>query len=963
MNEENRAARSDAEFAAAVAPPSPPRRSAARVFRRPKRAGNAAADTNAPGRTSGDGTPPAEARSKAGVGETRSKANFGEARTGTAADDTRTKAEIAKDPKTRADAGSAPAAERTAADSPTNSHHAEGAAKSAPGIARHAEGAAKKARTSAGKRNSEAMSFARTYAPAAAYFAFTAILSATPFTYDTYPFGTALFCAACGTRYAVAALLGLTVGSVFAEGGAYVTLVALVIAAARVAIGAQNKRRVIRFASLSAKAPSGDVVFTGEAEHGEPEATPGAKATPTDAARPALTDSAKPRPKSADPQSGAHDRPSAFSFAEDVPVRCALAAGGAMITGGIGMLFHQSVWRGVAAMVLCAAVAPLLCAAFSGFFRRRSRTAFLSCLAATAFSVSWLLSGVSIASFGVGPAFALLISFAAAHFLALPEALAASLVVSLPLEFALIPAIMLATGAYSLVRRQFPTLASTAGAATALFFSLGALGMTAASRYGAEFLVASALCVALTRSASRLPEYLSPRAFARLRELFGAFPAEAEPNAEGERAVGELRTLAECFTALGEMAKSVAKALAVPSEAELRERVERSFSRKCADCRRREECVADGETLEYRRRLARALKTGRGVSAAAVPQSLSVRCAELASILRSISPREADAAATDECARDLTELGALLKSSSERLDADSVFDAGAARRLRQELAAAGVFADEVSVVSPRLRLTHIRGVEPSSLHAGAHDLREWVERSLGVEMTEPKIALSPDGTLDVSMHAKERYRVVMGKCSLSASASACGDSASAFVSRDGYFRALISDGMGSGTEAAFTAGTVTLFLERMLASGVDMSAALRITNSFLRRRRIECSATVDAAQIDLVRGGASFFKSGAAPSFVLRSGKLFALRSKTVPIGILPAADAEGISFEAEAGDVIMMASDGVTRDGGECPWLCEALCRESMANLTAAAKRIASEARRRCEDDVTVLLLRIEQA
>ena len=254
----------------------------------------------------------------------------------------------------------------------------------------------------------------------------------------------------------------------------------------------------------------------------------------------------------------------------------------------------------------------------------------------------------------------------------------------------------------------------------------------------------------------------------------------------------------------------------------------------------------------------------------------------------------------------------------------------------------------------------VAGIDPASFPADSAAFAKIAERTLGCRMTEPKIAVG-EGGLSVTMRARETLRVVMGKCSVSASSAPCGDSAAAFVSRDGCFRALLSDGMGSGTEAAFTAGTVTLFLERLLSAGVRMPWALRITNGFLRERRIECSATVDVAEIDLLGGKARFFKSGAAPSFVLRGGKLFKLRSRTVPIGILPDAHAEAISFGVRPGDVIVMTSDGVTRDSEDCPWLYDALCSERITDLSAAARRIADEAKRRSPDDVTVMILRVE--
>ena len=954
MSDDTRiAAKTDAELAAEIAVKTARRRGGAGAFRRPRALGRDSvsprgAERYSPERTRvgsasrADGTAPDAARTATGA---------------IPASPERPTAGSARASASRAD-GAALDTARTATGA-TGSFRASG---SAPHSSNGAAGGTKRAHsrkehTRRPQGAAGVLAAAKEYVPAAAYFALTAVLSATPFTYGTYPFGLALFCAASGTRCAAASLLGVVAGSVFAEGGAYVTLVAIVIAFARFAIGSFGKRRVIRFASLDGEASGGDRVFAGETPPGTVSRSGALDASLLSASLSSVPSGAAGK---------AENTPSsALLFAEDLPVRCALASAGAMVTGGLGMIFHQSVWRGVAAMALSAAVAPILCAAYSGFFRRRSRRAFFACTLATAFSASWLLTNVSIASFNLAPAFALIVSFAAAHFLALPEALLAALAVSLPLEFAVIPAILLATGAYSLVRRQFPTLASTAGVLAALFFSLGAIGMTAASRYGAEFLVAAALSVPLCRTLARLPEYLPSALSRRVRSLFGELSPDERRYADlgTERAVTELRSLADCFTALGELAKDVTRALASPSETELRERVERSFERKCASCRRRNECDAAGDAPTYRRALARAIKKGRGVSSVAAPRALSARCPELSSIVRSVSPNGGETAVPCAAARDLFDVGAILKSASERLGADSEYDSAASRRLRRELSLAGVFADEVSVVSPRLRLTHIAGIEPSSLHAGADDLRVWVARSLGVDMTEPRIAISPDGTLDISLHARERFRVVMGKCSLSATAAPCGDSASAFVTPDGRFAAVISDGMGSGSEAAFTAGTVTLFLERLLTAGVDMAAALRMTNSFLCSRRIECSATVDVAQIDLVRGGAGFYKSGAAPSFVLREGKLFALRSKTVPIGILPSADAEGISFEVAPGDVIVMASDGVTREGEDCPWMYEALCSENMTNLTAAAKNIADQARLHCGDDITVMLLRIESA
>lgn len=781
-------------------------------------------------------------------------------------------------------------------------------------------------------------SLIRKYIRPAAYFGFTALLSSVEFSFGTYPFGFALLCAAEGRDYLIAAMLGTALGSLFADGGGYVTLAALVIVLARILIGLLDSRRR-RSPKTVGQASSEDVSFP-------PKETPKKNTATSD---------------SVSSPSGIRN----LRFAEELPLRCALAAAGAIVVGGIGILFHGNIWRAAAAMVLSAAVAPILCAAYAGFFHRRTRNSFVLCLMATAFSASWILSGIRIGVFGVGAAFALLVSLVGAHFLSIPEAILSAFVVSLPLEFAVIPAILLATAIYGLVRRNFPILAAFAGGACAIFFSLGSLGLSAASRYGGEFLTAAALTVPISHAMSAIPARFPGTLGARFRALFAAAPPQTENSVcVYESSVGELRSLSECFSSLGELAKGISHALVKPSETQIRERVSRSFEKRCASCKHQEQCWRNEENAAYRRALSRAIRQGQGISSVAVPSGLTERCADLTAILRSITPRDTEPLSTAPSvfARDLTELGALLADVSDRLGGESVFDEAAERALKQDLLLAGVVAESVHVVSPRLHISRISGVEPSSFHADTEDLRKWVSRSLGAEMTEPRIAVGENG-LDFTLRAKEKLRVVMGKCSVSAKEGVCGDSASAFVSRDGYFRALLSDGMGSGSEAAFTAMTVTLFLERLLSAGVPMASALRITNSFLRERQIECSATVDVVELDLVRGGANFYKSGAAPSFVLRSGKLFKLRSRTIPIGILPSADAEAISFDVIPGDIIVMLSDGVTQNDEDCPWLYDTLCDTRITNLTATAKRIAEEAERRSADDVTVMLLRVEKA
>ena len=73
-------------------------------------------------------------------------------------------------------------------------------------------------------------------------------------------------------------------------------------------------------------------------------------------------------------------------------------------------------------------------------------------------------------------------------------------------------------------------------------------------------------------------------------------------------------------------------------------------------------------------------------------------------------------------------------------------------------------------------------------------------------------------------------------------------------------------------------------------------------NSFLRgasnEKCAECSATLDLLELDLMNGRASFYKCGAAASYIYRKGRLFKLRAESMPIGILPDVDLKKNDFE-----------------------------------------------------------------
>ena len=289
--------------------------------------------------------------------------------------------------------------------------------------------------------------------------------------------------------------------------------------------------------------------------------------------------------------------------------------------------------------------------------------------------------------------------------------------------------------------------------------------------------------------------------------------------------------------------------------------------------------------------------------------------------------------------------------------------------LCEALVSAGIGAERAVVYGNRSRRVLIEA-SSSVIYSERERIRDTVSEVSGVPFEEIGMTEIGEGKVRMLLSASRRVSVKYAKRSVMAGGedSFCGDTVSVFENGEGKFYSFISDGMGSGRDAALTSGICAMFMQKMLSSGNRCESALRMLNGFLRNKgggsMHECSATVDLMELDLVEGKAAFYKSGAAPTYVFRSGSLFKLRSKTVPVGIIRELDAKKISFDVCDGDVIVMVSDGVTGGREECPWLFELLKRSVQGEgIERTADMIIERARQEnCNDDISVTVIRVSE-
>ena len=244
----------------------------------------------------------------------------------------------------------------------------------------------------------------------------------------------------------------------------------------------------------------------------------------------------------------------------------------------------------------------------------------------------------------------------------------------------------------------------------------------------------------------------------------------------------------------------------------------------------------------------------------------------------------------------------------------------------------------------------------------AVDLSEFAQQ----EFDAPEV-IEDENTAQLWYTGRAQYFAEFGISQRSAGeAKLCGDSGEHFTDRGGRACMLLSDGMGVGTSAALDATMTTSLLSRLVRAGVGFDAALRLVNSALiAKAGEERLATVDAACLDLYTCHLELYKAGAAPTFNIRSGRVMEVESASLPAGILQGVAFEKTDLGLDAGDIVVMVSDGVVETGTD--WVPSQLLALKDKPLDDLCRGLLDTARDRRidgrEDDMTVMAAAVRKA
>lgn len=414
-----------------------------------------------------------------------------------------------------------------------------------------------------------------------------------------------------------------------------------------------------------------------------------------------------------------------------------------------------------------------------------------------------------------------------------------------------------------------------------------------------------------------------------------------------------------------------------PGQLDLRHLCDREFDKVCPSCSRRDICWGS----EYRATAetvatlgARLYQKGR-VERAHVPTPLAARCIALDGVLERINSgaqflfEEAlRGDKTTVVASDFAAMGRMMSDTLEVGHTEFEQDEALSERLAACLQRRGYTLESACVCGTTHRRVLLRDLKLPGRHIKVRELRGLLEQVCKCELGEAEVK-ETGGKRDYLFAARVRFCAQTVKHSRAKNAREggyCGDSVTALEDGRGKSIALLCDGMGSGNAAALCSALSSTVLSRLLQAGNRADTSLRMLNGVLcarAHRENEASTTVDLLEIDGVCGTACFYKCGAAPSYLLREGRITRFFSRTAPVGILEALDAERISFEVQSGDVILQVSDGVTGGDEDCPWLADMLQNRWDGEADKFARLVLNHAGESGGDDLSVMITEIFDA
>lgn len=429
--------------------------------------------------------------------------------------------------------------------------------------------------------------------------------------------------------------------------------------------------------------------------------------------------------------------------------------------------------------------------------------------------------------------------------------------------------------------------------------------------------------------------------------------------------------------ALNEVSGAVQRASKMSEKAQLEKGLADTVREKlCEQCEYKSKCE-DESGREMRAMFAEAekqIKQSGQLDIKTIPMRMLKRCKhpyELTALFNGIFDERLYRTSCDRklneirllMSEQLEGMSYLLANIGDEVEQKQEIDLKLNDEIQYELEKIGVKIDDVCCIydnSNRLSVA-VAAINNEKNACDEEDICEKISKTANVKMTITQKHITKNGIL-LNLKQASRYKINTGIAQHSfKDGKLCGDSFKKFYNKEGKFVSIISDGMGTGSNAALDGELVSGIISRLISSGFDYDSVLKMVNcAMMVKSNDESLSTVDICEIEPDTGSLICMKAGAPPSLLLHNGKVERIDCACLPVGILCDIAFEKSSLRLEEGDILLMLSDGAL--GGGIKWIEQELLCFCGDNMQVLADRIVKQAQSQRQDgrddDITVMVM-----
>ena len=281
------------------------------------------------------------------------------------------------------------------------------------------------------------------------------------------------------------------------------------------------------------------------------------------------------------------------------------------------------------------------------------------------------------------------------------------------------------------------------------------------------------------------------------------------------------------------------------------------------------------------------------------------------------------------------------------------------KRVEKVLAESGVEFPQAFVTKDKRGKIHIEAYGATEPRVERDYLGAALGKALGRELELPEISGS-SGRYRVTASEVQPLSAKIGSFQLPQGQNkVCGDCCESFTDAEGALYVVLSDGMGTGSRARVDSAIACSVLSKLIKAGIPLPSALETVNTtLLVKSADESFATMDICRIDLGSGECAVYKAGAATTYIKSANKLIRAALSSQPAGSGGRMSVPAQRFRVNAGDVIIMATDGAVIDE---EWLSRELSREAEPReLSERIARAARAAENGARDDISVVAVAV---